>query len=877
MNQTITEGIRKLLRSELSRAGSGSLAYKQGHSLHLNGQCALLSESENHFRFSVDDKYGDFVVEINRQQELDLTCTCQSSVLCRHKTAALLQLDELIRLKEDEIPPEGIKYTRKGMIQRVIDERKKKAMQASYAIEFGDNIFGEHLLTNERGMQYRLTFRDINRKHGYCNCPDYRINKLGTCKHLIFAFSQLNSEPERVPDPLPPYPFIEVFLNPFRNNKISYFCPDKVSGQIAELFYRYFGNKNFIEDDEVERFTRFLNNTEKFKKILVRPEVLEKVKSVTEKAAIARLKESKKLNFNLLKNELLPFQVDGVEFATFNTGAMLADDIELGRITQAVATAVMKKDIFGFSRTLIICPANLRSHWKKEIETLTAEKFLLIEGTPEHRRTAYENRESFFLIVNYESIHNDNDLLKEFPPDFIILDEAQRIKNYESSISIAIRAIRRRHTLLLSGNPYDHHLVEFYALMMHVEPELLSPLWEFSYKYCIFDDHNSNNIVGFYNLDELSRQIEKTVLHRTRDQVIRHLPRISYIDLPVPMHPVQARMHLKFAKELLELLSKKILSNYEVQHAVTLIRRLRMIADSTFLVDEVTNISPKTDELKTLLAERLNIRKNQKKVIIFTEWKRMLQIIGRTLRLSKFRYVEISEDTTEKQCSILLKTFATDPECRVLISSHAGLNAADIKAADVVIHFDCPADRDSKSLRMGSLSGIIQRNGNLTIINMYSRNSLEERINSGLETDFHLKGKKKGETEMPSEIPKVLQSELLETLKEAISHAEMPDEEDLRSSVKSQESGQMLFDFSSEEAVISQAYKSNKPGRDSRSPDLSNWENEKINQALRSGSSFVAQMLKLAAGDLSDIQEYTPDFDSETGEASLKFRIIRKS
>ncbi len=876
MNQAITESIRNLLRTELSRAGSGSLAYRQGHSLHLNGQCALLSESENHFRFSVDDKYGDFMVEISRQQELNLSCSCQSATLCRHKTAALLQLDELIRLKEDEIPAEGIKYTRKGMIQRVIDERKKKALQASYAIEFADNIFGEHLLTNERGVQYRLTFRDINRKHGYCNCPDYRINKLGTCKHLIFAFSQLHNEPERIPASLPPYPFIEVFLNPFRNNKISYFYPDKVTGQVAELFYRYFGNKNFIEDDEIERFTGFMNNTEKFKKILVRPEVLEKAKSATEKATIARLKESKKLNFKLLKNELLPFQVDGVEFATFSTGAMLADDIELGRITQAVATAVMKKDIFGFSRTLIICPANLRNQWKKEIESLTGEAVTLVEGTPGQREAAYQLQDNFFLIVNYENIVHDTSPLKEFPPDFIILDEAQRIKNYESSISMAIRAIHRRHTLLLSGNPYDHHLVEFYALMMHVDPELLSPLWEFSYKYCIFDDHTSTNIVGFYNLDELNQQIEQTVLHRTRDQVIRHLPRISYIDLPVPMHAIQARMHQKFAKELFELLSKKIQSNYEVQLAITLIRKLRMVADSTFLVDDMTNISPKTDELKNLLTERLSIRKKQKKVIIFTEWKRMLQIISRTLRVNKFRYVEISEDTPEKQRGILLKTFATDSECNVLISSHAGLNASDIKAADVVIHFDSPANRDSKSLRMGSLSGIIQRNGNLTIINMYARNSLEEKINSGLETDFHLKNRKKGESDMPAEIPKVLQSELLETLKDSIHRTESPDEEELRSSVKTQESGQMLFDFSSEEAVIKAPVKTASTVKTAMSSHFPDLNEEKIMQAMISSSSLVAQMLKLATGDLADIQEYNPDFDQEAGEISMKFRIIRK-
>ncbi len=63
----------------------------------------------------------------------------------------------------------------------------------------------------------------------------------------------------------------------------------------------------------------------------------------------------------------------------------------------------------------------------------------------------------------------------------------------------------------------------------------------FSYRYCIFDNHSSNRIIGFYNLDELDQRIEKIVLHRTKEQVIRHLPKVSYVDLPVPLHPVQIK------------------------------------------------------------------------------------------------------------------------------------------------------------------------------------------------------------------------------------------------------------------------------------------------------------------------------------------------
>lgn len=875
MKQKISESIKALLRNEFTRIGSGSLSYRQGQSLYLNGQCSLLSESGHHYRFSVDDKYGDFQVGVSYENQLDLTCTCKSEIVCRHKTAALLQLDELFKLGEDDLPPDGIKYTRKGMIQRVIDERKKKAQQAVYTLEFADNIFGEHLLTNERGVQYRITFRDLARRHGYCNCPDYRINKLGACKHLIYAFQHLQNEPAKIPEQLPRYPFIEVFLNPFRNNKISYFFPEKLTGTIAELFYRYFGNKNFIEEEEVERFTGFLNNTDKFKQILVRPEVLEKVKKRAEAASIERLKKEKKLNFALLKNPLLPFQIEGVEFATFSTGAILADDIELGRITQAAATALLKRDLFGFDKTLIICPATLKHQWKREIEKISGDQPIIIEGNNEERERLLNASGHYFMIINYENVLNDLISLTNLHADFIILDEAQRIKNYASNISVAIRSIPRRHTLVLAGSPFESRLIELYALVMHVDQYLISPLWEFSYKYCIFDDHNSNNIVGYYNLDELMLQLENVLLRREKDQVIKQLPQISNIDIPVDLHPYQVKIHLKLANELLVMINKKMLTQYEMQHVFQLIKNLRMASDSTFLLDDLTNISPKIEELKSILTERLNIRKNRKKVIIFTEWKKMLQIITRALRTSRIKHVAITDETPAKERSAVFKTFEQDDDCNVLISSQVDLNAADLKIADVIINFDVPADRESKSLRMGSLSGIIQRKGNLTIINLIAKNSIEEKIAGGLELDFNEKSKKKQDKELPAGLPKILQAELVEAVREIANKLNIQSAE-IVSTQKATDAGQMVLDFASEEPGFSQHIVATDPQLLMKQQMLDKRlkiSPAKMDQVLSGSASMLAQMLKITTGEDIDITQFSPEFDPETGEILLRFRV----
>jgi superfamily II DNA/RNA helicase len=404
---------------------------------------------------------------------------------------------------------------------------------------------------------------------------------------------------------------------------------------------------------------------------------------------------------------------------------------------------------------------------------------------------------------------------------------------------------------------------------------LLSPLWDFSYRYCIFDNHSSNRIIGFYNLDELDQRIEKIVLHRTKEQVIRHLPKVSYVDLPVPLHPVQIKIQLGLAKELLEILQKKIISQFELQQAVELIRKLRMVADSSFLVDDMTNLSPKTEELKSLLTERLNIRKKRKKVIIFTEWKRMSQVISRVLRLSKIKFVEITDETPEKQRTLSLKSFTTDPDCLVLVSSCATLDESEIKASDIVIHFDIPADRSLKSLRMGSISGIIQRDGNLTCFNLYSKNSIEERLNAGMEINLHEKGKKK-ETDIPTEIPKLIKSELIETLTDIINQGSEADES-IQETLQRDESGQMVINFASEEEISKVQKKSTSELSDFVFSDSLDLDEDKILQTLTNSTSLVAEMLKLATSDKADVQNYSPDFDPENGEILLRFKLLRKA
>src|SRR5699024_4234108 len=139
-------------------------------------------------------------------------CSCKSKTWCSHRIAALMQVNEVIDHPINKLPDEGKTYSREGMIKRVLKERMLKAKKASYTIRYSDNKYGEHLLINEKDMRYKITFRDFEKEEGYCSCHDYQNNKLGTCKHLMFAFDDYKKRYKRKPIDQD-YPFVEVYTD----------------------------------------------------------------------------------------------------------------------------------------------------------------------------------------------------------------------------------------------------------------------------------------------------------------------------------------------------------------------------------------------------------------------------------------------------------------------------------------------------------------------------------------------------------------------------------------------------------------------------------------------------------------------------------------
>ncbi|MEX2569626.1 MAG: DEAD/DEAH box helicase, partial [Cyclobacteriaceae bacterium] len=649
--------------------------YRKGTALYINGACQMLSQGNQSWEILVDTPEQEVVAKIsvsNENEDVEFQIDGKKSPWNGFAVAALLQVAEELEQTEPRPVSEGKTYTREGMMKRVLAERRDKARKADYKITFADNLYGEHILVNEKGVEYRITLRDFDSETGYIDNPDLKTNKLGTTKHLLFAFQKLKSQPELMETMDKTYPFVEIYLDPLHNYKITWHYPHPLKSDIQALITKYFKDENHIPENQLPDFLGFLKEAGAHSEIKVRPEVEEAVQKAWDEQMLESIKEEMTPDYSLLKTELFPYQKEGVEFATFREGAIIADEMGLGKTIQAIATAVMKKKIFDFQKTLVICPASLKEQWKQEIEKFCHEEAVVAEGTPEEREEIYRTTGAYFVIINYETVLRDLHELNRMDSDFIILDEAQRIKNFSTVTANTIKNLNRKHALVITGTPIENRLIDLYSIVQFIDPHFLAPLWEFSYQHCFFDTDRRNKITGYYDLQALQERLKPILIRRERRDVIKDLPNVTEINVPVGMHPDQQMYHAGYASGIAKILGKKYITPYDQQRLMHLLSSMRMVCDSTFLIDKETYHSPKLHELKYILLEKIDLKNSDSKVIIFSEWITMLQLIGKMLQEEGIGFARLTGKVAVKNRGKLIKKFEEDPGCKVFLSTEAG-------------------------------------------------------------------------------------------------------------------------------------------------------------------------------------------------------------
>src|SRR5436853_4365513 len=233
----------------------------------------------------------------------------------------------------------------------------------------------------------------------------------------------------------------------------------------------------------------------------------------------------------------------------------------LGKTIQAIGVSELLVREAGISKVLVICPASVKSQWRSEIRRFCNRDCQLIAGRIASRGAQYANN-CFFTVCNYEQVLRDILSIERVNWDLIILDEGQRIKNWEAKTSRVIKGLRSRFALVLSGTPLENRLDELYSVVQFIDDRRLGPGFRFFNTFRIVDE--KGKVLGYKNLDQLRERLKPILLRRTRDSVKLELPERTDEIVRIAPTDEQKALHDAHMQTVAQIVSKKLLTEMDV-------------------------------------------------------------------------------------------------------------------------------------------------------------------------------------------------------------------------------------------------------------------------------------------------------------------------
>ena len=395
---------------------------------------------------------------------------------------------------------------------------------------------------------------------------------------------------------------------------------------------------------------------------------------------------------DISKAKLFRYQEKGVLFVVKAGRCILADDMGLGKTLQAIVSTEVLRRQFKINTAIIICPTSLKYQWKTEIEKFTGNKNVCVaEGNILARKKLYGNNTADYVIVSYQMASNDFIYLNEMQADVLILDEAQRIKNWKTKTSAAIKRIKTTYALVLTGTPVENKIEDLYSLMQIVNPYLLGSLHNFLSRHQVTED-GTDKVIGYKNLNDVGVVLQDVMLRRTKAQVLKDLPKRMDKNIFVPLTTQQLELHTEYADKVARLVNKwkrmRFLSEEDRQNLLKFLNMMRMVSDSTFIIDQETNHQTKLDELQNILDEILAMP--DEKVVIFSQWERMTRLVAATLKEQNIGFEYLHGGIPGKDRGKLYENFTNDKNCKIFLSTDAGGVGLNLQSAAYMINLDIP-------------------------------------------------------------------------------------------------------------------------------------------------------------------------------------------
>jgi len=607
---------------------------------------------------------------------------------------------------------------------------------------------------------------------GRCDCRDYLRNSLGLCKHLVAVYDDLAQRPRKHARALqrePGYP--RLYWDPIRALtgpgdwlEGVRFSRDTMPRTAA---WRRLAHR-FSLDDEGHARLHETYRDDAGKRLTLVQDLLAVVRSRMPDPALRALlrrerehleratsgqdtRKSLGVSLRTLRRALYPYQREGVERFLERGTLLLGDDMGLGKTAQATAACHVLWKRREVRRGLLIVPASLKPQWLREWRLFSDAPIDVVDGSPAQRAEVYERTETGFLVVNYEQVLRDLHLMHAWNPDLVILDEAQRIKNWATKTATYVKTLRPAYRLVLTGTPMENRLGELASLMDWVDDMALEPKWRLTPWHTSYAD-GGRHAVGARNLETLRARLRPFFLRRIRGDVLDQLPARTDIAVPVAMTEEQKDAHDALDQpiaRLAHIAGRRPLTQAEFLKLMQLLTTQRIVCNglaqasfertwpelqgrrpTTSLLKSID--SPKLGELREVLFQ-LAVEQGRK-VVVFSQWRRMLRLaawaVGDMLEEHGLRAAFFTGAESQRRRTRNVVDFHDDDATRVLFATDAGGVGLNLqRAATCCVNLELPWNPAVLEQRVGRIHRIGQAQP-IDVYNLISEGGLEARIAS---------------------------------------------------------------------------------------------------------------------------------------------------
>jgi superfamily II DNA or RNA helicase len=632
-----------------------------------------------------------------------------------------------------------------------IDRRRQRALKEITRITNKGNhpVFSLFDVSSLSGQSYSVRIRSFSEMQNSCSCQDYRTNLIGTCKHIEAVLLYLKKKHGGKLQQMVRKATLgaQIYLRYEAEETVRVVLPLPNESAVRDLLARHFDPSGVLIGAPLQTLPSVFSAIEALAPkaralIQVDDTVREYLERLQDQEEINRqktwfLEQMKKgtRSLDVISTRLYPFQESGAMHLAFGRRALLADDMGLGKTVQGIAASALLKELRGIQRVLIICPASLKHQWSREIRRFTSLPVKIVEGGLMKRRQFYDDP-AFFTILNYEIVRRDIKEIEHLRPDLIILDEAQRIKNWRTKTATTVKRLQSRYAFVLTGTPLENRLDELYSIFQFIDPRILGPLWHFNDRFFHIEERRSGTykVLGYRNLEELRGIIAPYTLRRTREEVLQDLPSRVDNNFFVEMTPAQMQAYQEYKETVARLAAKarrRPLTPKEQQILLNSLMKMRIICNALALHDkkiplgECEKTSPKLRELGQILSDQ--ILENGKKAIVFSQWAEMLKLTEPVMKRLGLGYVKLTGEVPSAKRGDLIQCFFEDPDCRVFLSTDAGGLGLNLQAASLVINLDLPWNPAVLEQRIGRAHRHGQKKS-VQVVNLVAQGTIEERM-----------------------------------------------------------------------------------------------------------------------------------------------------